>query len=78
MGKKRRKTKRRTKKGTKRKKSNWITVHGTSLPYYGSDGKIHLYTLEYGHISVNEKDFKDVTTAGGFFNQFYTWKIRRR
>jgi len=62
---------------TKNKKG--IVVHSTSLPFFNYDNKkVHLNTLEFGKMEVPEHKFEDLTTVGGRFNQFYTYKISEK
>jgi len=61
------------KKTVKREKG--VIVHGTSLPYF-TNGKVSLFTQELGKIVVEKARFEDLTTEGGIFQQWYTWRIK--
>ena len=52
-----------------------MVVHLTSLPCFNNK-KVHLNTLEFGKITIDEYDFTDLTTEGGIFHQYYTYKIK--
>ena len=54
-----------------------IFVHSKSLPYFNFDNKkVHLNTLEFGKMIIDESKFDDLTTEGGRFHQYYTYKIK--
>ena len=56
------------------KKNKEIVVHSTSLPYF-DNRKVNLNTLEFGKMIIDGYKFTDLTTDGGRFNQFYTYRL---
>ncbi|MBI3027557.1 hypothetical protein HYY70_05595 [Candidatus Woesearchaeota archaeon] len=59
----------------KLKKDKEIVVHSTSLPYFDNK-KVSLYAIEFGKMIIDENKFTDLTTEGGRFHQFYTYRIK--
>lgn len=46
-----------------------------SLPYFRRDGKVSFFDLHGVKHVVEESNFKDNTTDGGTFWQFYTYEV---
>ena len=57
------------------KNNKGMVVHSISLPYFNNK-KVHLNTLEFGKIIIDEHKFTDLTKEGGRFHQWYTYKIK--
>lgn len=51
--------------------------HSYSLPYF-TNGYVSFFDSKSNKIMVRREDFKDITTEGGRFRQFYTYKVRKR
>ncbi len=51
-----------------------LKVHSLCLPYFSQD-MVSIFLLDGSKISMPPSQFKDVTSEGGRFHQFYTFQI---